>query len=146
MSNTNKKILNASPLEWGGIKFKSKFEAQTYKLLREEGFNPTYEGIRFKIWEGLTPTVQFYDKDPKTGLLKLNMNKLRDITYIPDFIFIWNNVEIIIEIKGFENDVFPIKKKLFRKFLESWNKPILYFEIYNKKQLIQAIEIIKNQK
>ena len=55
-----------------------------------------------------------------------------------------NDLFIIIEAKGMENDVFYIKKKLFRKYLESWGKPVLYFELRSKKQLLQAIEIIKN--
>jgi hypothetical protein len=43
-----------------------------------------------------------------------------------------------------ENDVFYIKKKLFRKYLESWGRSVLYFELHSKKQLLQAIDIIKS--
>ena len=55
--------------------------------------------------------------------------------------------DVYIEAKGIENDVFYIKKKLFRKYLDDWfiktNQSSIYFEIYTKKQLLQAIEIIK---
>ena len=47
-----------------------------------------------------------------------------------------------------ENDVFYLKKKMFIKYLndrylEKGEKSI-YFEVYTRKQLLQAIEIIKN--
>ena len=56
---------------------------------------------------------------------------------------------IFIESKGKENDVFYIKKKMFRYLLETKykNKELnlfpMYFEVYTKKQLLQAINIIK---
>ena len=74
---------------------------------------------------------------------QVSTKKIIDITYTPDFCFDYNNLFVIIEAKGIENDVFPIKKKMFRKYLETCKKPVVYFEIYSKKQLLQAIEIIK---
>ena len=38
---------------------------------------------------------------------------------------------------------FPLRKKLFRKYLEDNHPNSIYFEIYTKKQLLQAIEIIR---
>ncbi len=141
----NKKIIGATNKSFNGINFKSQLEVMIYKTLLQEGFDPQYENNKFTIWEGFKPTVKFYNRDVKTKLLKLEDGKLRDITYTPDFVFIYNNVTIIIEAKGFENDVFPVKKKLFRKLLESYNKDsVMFFEIYTKKQLIEAINIIKN--
>ena len=109
-----------------------------------EGFEPKYEPWKFTIWEGYSPTVPFYDRDSKTGLLRRNTTSLQPMTYTPDFCFEYDGWYIIIEAKGMENEVFPIKKKLFRKYLESWKKRVVYFEIYSKKQLIQAIETIKS--
>jgi hypothetical protein len=76
-------------------------------------------------------------------MLKLNSTKLIDTTYTPDFTFEYHGALIIIEAKGFENDVFPLKKKMFRGVLEHLNQNAIFFEIYTKKQLLQAIEIIK---
>lgn len=45
-------------------------------------------------------------------------------------------------MKGFQNDTYPIKKKMFRKLLETFDIGF-FFEIYTKKQLLQAIDIIK---
>ena len=140
----NKKIKNATQNTYDNIQFKSRLEAIIYKTLKENGFDPKYEPLKFTIWEGYKPKVPFFDRDSKTGLLRNNNKKIIDITYTPDFCFDYNDVSIIMEAKGMENDVFYIKKKLFRKYLESWDKPVLYFELYSKKQLLQAINIIKS--
>lgn len=66
------------------------------------------------------------------------------MTYTPDFTFNYNGRLIIIEAKGKENDTYPIKKKLFRGVLETLPNNPMFFEIFNKKQLLQAIEIIKS--
>lgn len=140
----NKKIKNASPLEYDGIFFKSKLEKMAYQTLKEQGFPVLYEPKKFIIWEGFRPNVPFYNKDASTRMLKMDSKKVIDISYTPDLMFEYNNHLIIIEMKGFENNTYPLKKKIFRKWLESNNPNSIYFEIFTKKQLLQAIEIIKN--
>ena len=140
----NKKIINASPLEYGGISFKSKLEKMAYQTLKEQGFPVLYEPKKFIIWEGFRPNVPFYNKDASTRMLKMDSKKVIDISYTPDLMFEYNNHLIIIEMKGFENNTYPLKKKIFRKWLESNYPNSIYFEIFTKKQLLQAIDIIKN--
>lgn len=140
----NKKIKNASPLEYDGISFKSKLEKMAYQTLKENGFTVEYESQKFVIWEGFKPTIPFYNKDKITRLLKLENKKIINITYTPDFIIRYKEYLVILELKGLENDIFPLKKKMFRKWLEEHEPNSIYFEIYTKKQLLQAIEIIKN--
>ena len=139
----NKKIKNASPLEFDGISFKSKLEKMIYQTLRENSLPVEYEPRKFIIWEGFRPTVPFYDKDKTTRMLKLEKKKIISISYTPDFVFRYNDYLIIIEAKGMENDRFYLKKKMFRKWLENNEPKSIYFEIYTKKQLLQAIDIIK---
>ena len=139
----NKKIKNASPLVFEGISFKSKLEKTIYQILREQGFPVEYEPRKFTLWQGIKPSVPFYDKDKATRMLKLNSKKLVDITYTPDFVFSHKGYLVIIEAKGLENDVFPIKKKMFRKWLQLHQPNSIFFEIYTKRQLFQAINIIK---
>lgn len=140
----NKKIINASPLEYDGISFKSKLEKRAYQTLKEQGFPVLYEPKKFIIWEGFRPNVPFYNKDASTRMLKMDSKKVIDISYTPDLMFEYNNHLIIIEMKGFENNTYPLKKKIFRKWLESNYPNSIYFEIFTKKQLLQAIDIIKN--
>lgn len=140
----NKKIKNASPLEYDGISFKSKLEKMIYQTLKEQGFPVEYEPHKFVLWQGFRPTVPFYDKDKSTRMLKLENKKIIDITYTPDFVFTYKGFLVVIEAKGMENDRFYLKKKMFRKWLEDNHPKSIYFEIYTKKQLLQAISIIQN--
>lgn len=132
--SSNKKIQNAQPTG----KFKSKLEARTEFLLKHAGFKPRYEPKKIVVWEGFRPTVPFYDNG------KQRMEKIQDITYTPDFYFKYAGKDIYIETKGIENDVFPIKKKLFRAWLEG--QDAMFFEVHNEHDLILAIETIKDEK
>lgn len=144
MKKSNKKVLNAKPLTYKGIKFKSRLEVLVYTELVKAGFQPRYEPKTYVLWEGFKPTVPFYDVDQETKLLKRNDKKIIDIRYTPDFRFEYNGKTIYIEAKGKENDVYYIKKKLFRNYLEKNEKKSMYFEVHTKKQLLQAINIIKS--
>lgn len=140
----NKKIKNATPMEYDDIHFKSKLEVMAYKTLKEAGFPVMYEPMKYVIWNGFKPTVPFYDRDSATKLLKPNEKKLINITYTPDLMFPYKGRNIIIELKGLESGTFPIKKKLFRAYLEQNCPNSLYFEVFSKRQLLQAMEIIKS--
>ena len=139
----NKKIRNATATIYNNINFKSKLEESIYKTLLSAGFKPDYEKLKFVLWEGFKPTVPFYNRS-KSKVFKQETTKLQDITYTPDFTFKYKDLLVIVEVKGMENDTFPIKKKMFRKWLECHYPKSIYFEIYTKKQLLQAIEIIKD--
>lgn len=140
----NKKIKNATKKTYNNITFKSTLETTCFKILSEEGFNPQYEQMKFVLWEGYYPTIPFYTKNKKTGNLKLDQTKIKDITYTPDITFWYKNTLVIIEVKGFENDVYPYKRKMFRKIMES-QKDVIIFEIFSKKTMLEAIKIIRNE-
>ena len=74
-----------------------------------------------------------------------NNKKLINITYTPDIYFEYRGYKVIIEMKGFTNDVYPIKVKLFRKYIEQLqdSNNYLLFELYTKQQLLTAIQIIE---
>lgn len=140
----NKKIRGAKITEYNGISFKSQLEVTVYKTLSQAGFFPRYEELKFIIVEGIKPSVPFYTRNNKTREMVLDNKKMIDVTYTPDFTFRYKGILFIIEAKGFCNDVYPLKRKLFRKYLETLGIPCVYFEIYTKKQLLEAIEIIKS--
>lgn len=135
---SNQKIKNASPKEYNNIKFKSLLEVLVYKTLLQAGFNPLYEARKFILWEGFKPVIQFFSHS------KLKNTKLINITYTPDFtMFIpESNLLVVLEAKGFTNDVFPVKFKMFRKKLEELPYNVLLFEVFNKKDILNAIDSI----
>lgn len=141
----NKKIKNATKVQYNNILFNSKIELMVYKTLVENGFFPEYEPHKFTVFEGYKPTVPFYTINKNTKELSLNSVKQIAITYTPDFILRYKKWTIIIEVKGKMNDVYPYKRKMFRKFLEDNTKGnVLFFEVYTKKNVLQMIEIIKS--
>lgn len=157
----NKKIRNATSAHSKGITFKSQLEKTIYRTLIENDITPEYESYTFVLWEGFIPKTPFFDQetdrqqekrcageDKKTPKqLVLKTDKVVGIRYTPDFHFIKGDYDIWIEVKGVENDVFYVKKKLFRKYLdrqlEEKGKKSLFFEIYSKKQMLQALKIIE---
>lgn len=143
----NKKIRNAQESNYDGIKFKSKVEVMVYKTLLQQGFKPFYEPTKYPIWRGFKPEVPTYKPD-KQGNLTLQNTKIIDITYTPDFLFMGpdNKTVIIMEVKGFQNDTYPMKEKMFRGYLEDLlhksNQSTMFFQVKNKKQVLEAISLI----
>lgn len=159
----NKKIRNATQSSSKGITFKSFLEKSIYNTLLQQGFEPQYEPTTFTLWEGFEPITPYYDKetdkqktkrlsdgiDTRTSkILIQKTGKIVSIRYTPDFYFKYKDLNVYIEAKGIENDVFYIKKKMFIKYLDNLciekGERSIYFEVYTKKQLLQAVEIIKS--
>jgi len=151
----NSKIQNATPKVYNDIKFKSLSEVMVYKTLLAEGFSPEYEKYTYLIFEGFVPSIPFYTgkkfKKKDYRLKKLSAFNTKDerpldgITYTPDFYFEFNGKKIIIEVKGFENDVFPYKFKMFRKYMEEQPDKDDYeiWEIFTKTQLMECINRLR---
>lgn len=150
--SSNKKVKNASPTKADGIEFKSRLEANTYRRLKDEGFSPQYERLYFDLIDAFYPRSACYDKhydrSLKDKVFGLNTVKVQAITYTPDFTFMYKDRLIVIECKGKPNDVFPLKKKLFRRWMDKYTHltgvSILYFEIHSLDELEESIEVIRS--
>lgn len=155
----NKKIRNATPLEYDDIIFKSKLEVMCYKVLKEHGFTPLYEEKHFILFEGFSPNVPFYTKNifkrknksiqVISPFTSIDNRKCTAWIYTPDLYFEYNNHIIIVEVKGFSNDVVRYKRKIFRYRLEQMqeeDKEHIYefWEIHTKTQLLDCINHLKN--
>lgn len=146
----NKKIINATPNQLDSIKFKSRSEALCYKRLIESGFSPKYEEesfLLFNTYKLRDSSLLVFIGDVKSKTLERFDKTLRKSVYTPDFTFDFNGYHIIIEVKGYPNDTYPFKRKIFLtnlgKGLYNIQQPVVFMEIHSTKELIQAIEIIK---
>lgn len=131
----NRKIINATPTEVDGIEFKSRLEASIYKTLLDRGLRPQYEPDTFTLCTGVKPIGFLVDGKPYT-------RKLTDITYKPDFkvsLPEHPDLTIYIEVKGFNNDVYPYKRKMFLSLLREM-PGVYFFEVHTKKGLIACLE------
>jgi len=126
-STSNKKVKNATPLEYDSVNFKSKLEMYCYKLLKENNIPVEYEVVKFQI---LDPFV-YQDE------------KVRGMIFTPDFV----GDNFVVECKGFMNDAFPLRWKLFKHHLMTHK---LRYDLYlprNKKDVEKVVlEIVNNLK
>lgn len=123
----NKKIKNATKIEFDGIIFNSKLEMYTYKKLKEANIFAEYEQHRYE----LLPAFVFHGK------------KVKAMTYLPDFV----GKGFIIECKGFANDAFPLRKKLFEFWLNNNEPNTEYYIVKTQKEvdaMIDKLKTIKN--
>lgn len=145
----NKKIQNAEQISDFGINFRSKSERMMYKTMMSLGFSPEFEPEKFVIWEGFTPSTPLYiDGVPQmTKVRKPNSEpkipKFLDWHYTPDFRLKLGRSTFYIECKGFGNDIWSYKRKLFLKTID--NKPFIhFFEVHTKRGLVKTLDIIKD--
>lgn len=114
---------NAQPNEYDGIKFRSKLETYTYKKLKEAKIKAEYEQHRYE----LLPAFTFGGK------------KYRPMTYLPDFV----GKNFIIECKGFPNEAWPLREKLFNYYLYRTSSSTKFYIVRNQKQVDELIEQLK---
>lgn len=117
------KVRNATPNEYDGIKFRSKLETYTYKKLKEANIIADYEMHRYE----LLPAFAFNDK------------KYRPMTYLPDFV----GKNFIIECKGYPNEAWPLREKLFRYYLYSNKLDIDFYIVHTQKEVDELIKKLK---
>jgi hypothetical protein len=90
--------------------------------------------------------VQFYA--PVKGGMQIYPRGIMSMTYTPDFYLEFKGYKIWFDTKGQPNETYPLKKKLFLKLLEERSiitkEKILFFEPHNQRQILEAIQIIKN--
>ena len=150
-----RRVRSANPMEYNGIQFKSQLEVMTYKTLMQEGLNPEYEKHPYLIWEGFIPTIPFYTKNtlkrkdkrctPLSRNTMMAHKPVNGIVYMPDFYFEYEGKKVLIEVKGFETEIFKMKFKMFRKYLEEQPDKDAYiiWEIHTKKQLLECINNLR---
>lgn len=123
----NKKIKNAKKCSIDGIDFKSRLELYTYKRLKEEGLNFSYEA---KTWT-------IIEKFEYLG------EKIRAVTITPDFVNL--DKKIIIEVKGYATDIYKLRLKVFKKHLGMNRDEYTIYHVKNQKQVEDVILDIKRK-
>ena len=132
----NKKVINATAVSQDGINFRSKSERTMYNLLKESGLKFWYESEPITLLEGFYP-LPWYEGT------KEHTEKIRKMTYTPDFIVEKNNHHFVLEVKGMPTDRYVVKRKLFLNYLKTqptWH----FFEVHTKRDMIFCIQKIKD--
>ena len=153
-SKGNKKVRNATRLEVGGIKFRSKLEAFTYSKLIEAGITDfDYEKDKFVLQEAFEYPEESFEmyQSKKDGHMKryfedVNHN-IRSMTYLPDFTRINHETKLgwILEVKGYATNSFDLKWKLFKKYLVLSGYKATLYKPDNQGNVLKTINLIKNK-
>ncbi len=123
MGTSKGRVRNATKVTKYGIKFRSKLECYTYEAFMEAGIPVKYEPKHFE----LLPRFEYLGE------------KIRPITYLPDFI----GKNFIVECKGLMGDSFPLRYKLFKYYLKRHRSKKRCYLVRNHKQVDEMIKDIK---
>ena len=127
-----------------GITFASGLEKYMYLALKKAKIKADYEGETFTLISNFEFNTASYERQSNgKGEFKNRGNKkILPIRYTPDFV----NDEFIIECKGRANESFPMRWKLFKRFINRCYPHVTLYKPQNQKECDQVIElIIKNK-
>tara|TARA_B100000902_G_scaffold57801_1_gene64816 strand:+ start:32914 stop:33369 length:456 start_codon:yes stop_codon:yes gene_type:complete len=140
----NKQITRSTKVQYQGLNFASKLEMHMYKLLKQAKIPVEYEGKTFSLVEGFDFTNASYEKTRVKKFLHDRGNKnVLPIKYTPDFLDIQDPPRFIIECKGNPNEAFPIRWKLFKRYLINNNIKADLFMPRNQKDCAEVVKIIQ---
>lgn len=127
---------NGTKITKYGIEFDSLLELDLYEEFTNRGIR-IVRGVPIPVSDSLTVQFQCYTNDNKANKFKLESNKIKDIKYTPDFIIDIADVNkhsrtVYIEAKGFANETFRYRWKLFKKWLNRNDPNALVFLIKRK--------------
>ena len=134
----------AKKVIYDGIKFASGLEKYMYIALKKAKIKAKYEGKTYTIQEGFEFDNQSYERQSNgKGEFKNRGNKkILPIKYTPDFV----SSSFIIECKGRANESFPMRWKLFKKYVKVNLPRVTLYKPQNQKECDTVIELITKSK
>ena len=136
--------VRAKKVSFDGIQFASGLEKYMYIALKKAKIKAAYEGQTYVLQESFAFEVDSYERQAngKGDLVNRGQKKILNIKYTPDFI----SDSFIIECKGRANESFPIRWKMFKKYVNDNLKHVTLYKPQNQKECDKVIElIIKNK-
>ena len=128
---------------YNGIQFASGLEKYMYQALKGAKIQAIYEGATFVLQEDFKFDVDSYERQAngKGQMVNRGQKKIQNIKYTPDFV----SDSFIIECKGRANESFPIRWKMFKKYVKEHLKHVTLYKPQNQKECDQVIELIINK-
>ena len=123
-----------------GIQFRSGLEKHTYLALKDAGLYEMYEVEVFQLIDGFTlPNLSIEKQDNGKGeFVNRGGKKILGIKYTPDF----TGFDYIIECKGRANESFPLRWKLFKRWLVNNGETRTLYKPQNQKDVAIMIKLI----
>jgi len=137
--------VKAKKVTFDGIKFASGLEKYMYIALKKAKIHADYEGATFVLQNDFKFEIDSYERQAngKGDMVNRGQKKIQSIKYTPDFV----SSSFIIECKGRANESFPMRWKMFKKYVNHKMKHVTLYKPQNQKECDKVIElIIKNKK
>jgi hypothetical protein len=130
----------ANKVKYDGIQFASGLEKYMYIALRKAKIQTKYEGQTYNTFDGCNMENECYERQSngKGEFINRGNKKILGIKYTPDFI----GTDYIIECKGRPNESFPMRWKLFKKYVAENLPNVTLYKPQNQKECEKVIEII----
>ena len=128
-----------------GITIASGLEKYMYIALKKAKIHADYEGATFVLQDDFKFEIDSYERQAngKGDMVNRGQKKIQSIKYTPDFV----SSSFIIECKGRANESFPMRWKMFKKYVNHKMKHVTLYKPQNQKECDKVIElIIKNKK
>ena len=136
--------VRAKKVTFDGIQFASGLEKYMYQALKKAKIKAKYEGQTYTLQSDFTFDVDSYERQAngKGDMVNRGQKKIQSIKYTPDFV----SSSFIIECKGRANESFPIRWKMFKKYVNDNLKHVTLYKPQNQKECDKVIDlIIKNK-
>ena len=136
--------VRAKKVSFDGINFASGLEKYMYMALKKAKIHAVYEGSTFELQEGFMFDTDSYERQAngKGDMINRGQKKILNIKYTPDFV----SPSFIIECKGRANESFPLRWKMFKKYVKEQIPHVTLYKPQNQKECDEVIElIIKNK-
>ena len=136
--------VRAKKVSFDGITFASGLEKYMYQALKKAKIKAKYEGKTYTVQEGFEFKNKSYERQSngKGELVKRGCKKILPIKYTPDFV----SDSFIIECKGRANESFPMRWKMFKKYVNKHLPRVTLYKPQNQKECDIVIELIKKNK
>ena len=136
--------VRSKKVTFDGIQFASGLEKYMYIALKKAKIHAIYEGATFELQEGFMFDTDSYERqgNGKGAMINRGQKKILNIKYTPDFV----SDSFIIECKGRANESFPLRWKMFKKYVKEQIPHVTLYKPQNQKECDEVIElIIKNK-
>ena len=132
--------VRAKKVSFDGINFASGLEKYMYIALKKAKIKAEYEGETFELQEGFMFDIDSYERqgNGKGDMVNRGQKKILNIKYTPDFV----SDSFIIECKGRANESFPIRWKMFKKYVKERIPHVTLYKPQNQKECDLVIELI----
>ena len=136
----NKGPVRSKKVKFDGIQFASGLEKYMYQALKKAKIRAVYEGATFVLQEGFMFDVDSFERqgNGKGDMVNRGQKKILNIKYTPDFV----SDSFIIECKGRANESFPIRWKMFKKYVNDNLKHVTLYKPQNQKECDKVVELI----